>query len=104
MYRQSLLEGIVNFFVGLAELILGLRVVFLLLDANTSSAFVNWIYKTSDTLISPFRGIFTSQAINRGHVLDFTALFAMLMYALFGFLLDTLLHALTGPLHKKHSD
>ncbi len=103
MYRQSVLEGIVNFFVGLAELILGLRVVFLFLSANPNLAFVNWIYKTSDTLISPFRGIFTPQAIGHGHILDITALFAMLMYALFGFLLGALLRALSGGDHSKKS-
>lgn len=103
MYRQSLLEGIVNFFVGLAELILGLRVLFLFIDANPYNAFVNWIYKTSNTLISPFRGIFTGQTISRGHILDFTALFAMLMYALFGFLLDSLLHIINRATHSRKS-
>lgn len=103
MYRQSILEGIVNFFVGLAELILALRVLFLLVGANPGSSFVSWIYKTSDTLLSPFRGIFNGQSISRGHVLDITALFAMLMYALFGFLLDALLHMLSNATHHKHT-
>jgi len=103
MYRHSVLEGIINFFVGLAEIILGLRVLFLLIGANSSSSFVSWIYRTSDTLISPFRSIFNTQSVTHGHILDFTALFAMLMYALFGYLLDVLLHALDGSSHHKHS-
>lgn len=102
MYRQSYLEAIINFFVGLAELILGLRVLFLLIGANGSSSFVNWIYKTSDTLISPFRGIFNGQTISHGHILDFTALFAMLMYALFGFLLTSLLHIVSSSTQNHH--
>ena len=99
MYRQSVLEAIINFFVGLAELILGLRVLFLLVGANGNSSFVEWIYRTSTTLISPFRGIFSGQAIGHGHILDFTALFAMVMYAFFGFLLTSLINVISGPKH-----
>jgi hypothetical protein len=104
MYRQSFLEAILNFFIGLAELILALRVLLLLFGANSGSSFVGWVYRTSSTLISPFRGIFTSQTIGRnGHILDFTAIFAMLMYAIFGFLLSTLLHFISGSATHKHS-
>jgi len=102
MYRQSILEGIINFFVGIAELILGLRVLFLLLSANPNSGFVNWIYKTSDSLISPFRGIFNAQTIGRGHILDVSALLAMIIYALFGYVLVSLVHVLSNMTHSNH--
>jgi uncharacterized protein YggT (Ycf19 family) len=88
----SILVGLVNFFVGLAEVILGLRVIFRLFDANSANAFVNWIYQTSGNLMEPFRGIFRATAIiSPGITLDITALFAMLMYAIVGLLIAALL-------------
>lgn len=100
MYSRSILAAVVNFFVGLAEVILALRVLFELFSANTANGFVGWVYDTSDTLLSPFRGIFPSGRITSTHVLDFTALFAMLIYAFFGYLLVELLDIIsTRPTH-----
>jgi uncharacterized protein YggT (Ycf19 family) len=90
MKKRAILKSIINWFVFIVETILGLRVLFLILNANPTAPFVNWIYRTSDTILSPFRGIFTAQSISLGHILDITALFAMLMYSLFGFLLESL--------------
>ncbi len=92
----DLVEGFINFFVGLAELILGLRVLFRLFNANPTSTFVHWIYATSATLMAPFRGIFPSLVLDRGFVIDFSALFAMLVYALIGYLLIVLVSSLAG--------
>jgi len=92
MYTASFLVALVDFFVGLAEAILGLRVLFRLFNANATNPFVHWIYQTSSTLMDPFRGIFQAQAtISPGFTLDINALFAMLMYAIIGFLLAALL-------------
>lgn len=94
MYIARLFTGLINLFVGLAEICLGLRVLFRLFAANPGVQFVQWIYSTSDTLLSPFRGIFPAGRIAGGHVLDFTALFGMLIYALFGVVLVAILRAL----------
>jgi uncharacterized protein YggT (Ycf19 family) len=92
MFTASILVGIVNFFIGLAEAILGLRVIFRLFNANGTSSFVHWIYQTSGTLMDPFRNIFRATAtISPGYVLDINALFAMLMYAIIGYLIAALL-------------
>src|SRR3954467_4878269 len=91
MYTGNFLVALVDFFVGLAEAILGLRVLFRLFNANPTSPFVHWIYQTSSTLMDPFRGIFTAHEIARGYTLDISALFAMLMYAIIGGLLVALL-------------
>lgn len=87
MARGLLLQRLIDFFVGLAEVILGLRVIFRLFGANAGAGFVDWVYSTSDVLLSPFRGIFPVAEISPGHVLDIPALFAMLMYALIGYVL-----------------
>lgn len=89
-----LFTSLIDLFVGLAEICLGLRVIFRLFAANHVQ-FVTWVYNTSDSLLSPFRGIFPSTSIGNGHVLDFTALFGMLIYALFGIVLVAILRALT---------
>lgn len=92
---SSTVGSLVNFFVGLAGTLLLLRVLLRLFAANPASAFVDWIYDTSDFLLAPFRGIFPVEEISPGHVLDLPALFAIVMYALVGFLLMALVNALT---------
>lgn len=92
-----IISGLISFFVGLAEIILGIRVVLRLFSANPSVAFVGWIYETSSSLMAPFRGIFPQAVINRGYVLDFSAIFAMLVYGLVGYLVLSLVATITRP-------
>lgn len=81
-------SSLVNLFVGLTELILGIRVVFRLFDAHDSVSFVHWVYSTSDVLLTPFRNIFASPTVvSPRYVLDMNALFAMAIYAAAGYLL-----------------
>lgn len=101
MQPATFLARLVNLFVGLAEGILAIRILFRLFNANPTASFVEWIYNTSDTLMAPFRGIFPPQEIVNGHVLDVSALFAMLMYALLGFLLVALMGLVPQPTTKK---
>jgi uncharacterized protein YggT (Ycf19 family) len=97
MQRGFFVERLINFFVTLAEAILVFRVLFRLFNANANASFVSWIYDTSDSLMAPFRGIFPPQEIIQGHILDVSALFAMLMYALVGYVLIALLGLLPQP-------
>lgn len=91
------LAGFINFFVGIAELFLGFRVVLRLFAANSDVAFVRWIYESSDVLLDPFRGIFPTREIANNSVVDFSALFAMLVYALAGMLFVTAMAWLAEP-------
>ena len=68
----------------LISAVLVLRIIFRLFAANPNATFVHWVYITSGTLLEPFRGIFIPAAIGHGYVLDFTALIALLIYALLG--------------------
>jgi uncharacterized protein YggT (Ycf19 family) len=98
MFTANILVSIVNFFILLAESILGLRVLFRLFNANGANSFVHWIYQTSSVLMDPFRGIFRAQAVlSPGFVLDINALFAMLVYAIIGYLLAALLSWVPVP-------
>lgn len=94
---KYILGSLVSFFVGLAELILGLRILFRLLDANPAASFVGWIYETSDTLMAPFRGIFPPATLEGGITLDVSAIFAAIMYLVFGALLMGLLSLVPTP-------
>lgn len=88
-------EGLIDFVVGLAEVFLGLRILLRFFAANPDNHFVSWIYNSSDVLMQPFRGIFPPTVIGRDHVVDFSALFAMVIYALVGMFLVWLVGLLT---------
>ncbi len=89
------LAGLVNVVIGIAEVFLGLRVILRLFGANSSNAFVQWVYDSSSVLLDPFRGIFPAKEIAPGSVVDFSALFAMLVYGLIGMLFIWLISWLT---------
>jgi YggT family protein len=88
--------GLINFFLGLAEIFLGLRVLLRFFAANPDSSFVSWVYSSSNVLMQPFRGIFPTTVIARNHVVDFSAIFAMIVYGLVAMLFTTLATYLIG--------
>lgn len=96
MSPKHILASLVNFFVGLAAVILGLRIFFRLFNANSSNDFVSWIYQTSDTLMAPFRGIFPPATLENGIVLDVSAIFAVIMYLVFGAVVMAAISVLPG--------
>jgi YggT family protein len=74
---------------GIIEALIGLRFLFRLLGANPNSDFVELIYNWSTPLVQPFAGIFGQNAelvagpdIVATSVFDWTALIALLVYAL----------------------
>lgn len=76
------LAGFINFFLAIAEIFLGLRIILRFFAANPTVHFVHWVYTSSSVLLEPFRGIFATEVIGRNHVVDFSALFAMMVYGL----------------------
>jgi YggT family protein len=94
---------IIYFFLGLIELLLGLRFVFLLLGANPSSAFVAWIYSWSGIFTAPFAGIFGQAPTTAGpgvvaqSVFDWTTLVALIVYGLLGALIGSLFNRWWRP-------
>lgn len=87
--------SMIDFFVGLAEVFLGFRFALKLFGASSANDFVSWIYDMSSVLLAPFRGIFPTEVFENKFVLEFSTLFAMLVYALVGYLLYALVSALT---------
>lgn len=91
MISANILANLINVTISLVEAALGLRLLLRLLGANPNTPFVSWIYKTSDPLLDPFRGIFPTRILEGGFVFDFSTLFAMIIYALLGYFLIELL-------------
>jgi uncharacterized protein YggT (Ycf19 family) len=92
----DLITGLLSFFLFLVSLILFLRVVLRLFGANQSVPFVAWVYDSSATLMEPFRGIFPTPVIEGGFVIDFPALFALIVYVLIGYLIIAAIDWLVG--------
>jgi uncharacterized protein YggT (Ycf19 family) len=53
-----------------------------LLGASTTAEFTQWIYRSANRIMAPFRGIFPPIEGDNGSVLDLALLFAMVMYGL----------------------
>lgn len=84
--RQSM-AGMVNLFVGLAELLLVLRVILRFFNGNPDATFVHWVYVNTQVLLEPLRNFFTSTGmVERGWVVDYVALAAMAFYVALGYL------------------
>lgn len=87
-----MIARIIAIIIGIIEVIIGLRFVFLLLGANPSSQFVSWIYDLSNPFVAPFAGIFgqnatatvAGQGIVAQSIFDWTALIAFVVYGLIG--------------------
>ncbi len=71
--------------------VLGLRIFLLAASANPTSGFVEFIYNTSADYLAPFRGIFPPKSVGQTGYLDVAALFAMIMYLLFGWGISSLI-------------
>src|SRR6059058_4715971 len=88
IYHRTGVASVVHFFVGLAELLLLLRVILRFFNGNPEASFVHWVYTNTNVLLEPIRGIFpTATVVHRGWVVDYPALLAMALYALAAYLL-----------------
>lgn len=87
MFISRLLLILVNFVFTIIGIILGLRIILRFFGANTNTPFVNWIYESSDSLLAPFAGMFPATPIEGGFVIDFSAIFALIVYAFIGYLI-----------------
>jgi uncharacterized protein YggT (Ycf19 family) len=87
MYLKHLITGIVKLIMVTIGVVLGLRILLRLFGANPDNDIVNRIYGTSGDLIEPFTGVFRPAELDGGFVIDFTSIFALLVYGLIATLL-----------------
>ena len=92
-----LLKSILNIILSIIGSFLGLRIILKLFGANDSAEFVDWIYETTIPLIQPFENIFRTVRIDGRFVIEFSTLFAILVYGLIGSVIFAGLDALDGP-------
>lgn len=68
-----------------------------LFNANEATPFVRWVFRATDRIMQPFRGIFPAAEGEGGSVFDPSLLFAMFMY----WLLALGMHALINWIDRK---
>jgi hypothetical protein len=74
---SELTRRIVILVFGLIQIVIGLRIVLLLLDAREGNALVSGILDVSQLFVAPFEGILRTDALSRaGSVLDVAAIVA----------------------------
>jgi hypothetical protein len=81
---------LVYFVFGVIIAFIVLRMIFQLLAANQSSAFVDFIYTVSGFFVAPFFGIFGYQPTYGASVFEISSLVAIVIYALIAWGLGTL--------------
>lgn len=74
----AVLRRLIVFVFGLLQLVIGLRIILLALDADRANSLVAGIYSLSAPLVAPFEGILRTDAIHAsGSILDVAALVAL---------------------------
>lgn len=97
---QNIAAGLTNIMVSVVGALLGIRFILRLFGANANNGFVNWVYQASGEVLGPFRGIFPEQNID-GFVIEFSTIFAMMIYAILGMLAFYVIDLLTPAKVKK---
>lgn len=88
----KVLTWVVYAYFVLAVVILTLDFFLLLFNANPTASFTEWVYRSADRVMEPFRGIFPAKAAGNGSILDFAVLFGIMVYGI----LALALHSLVG--------
>jgi uncharacterized protein YggT (Ycf19 family) len=92
------LTYLVYAFVVIALVILLLGFFLLLFGANPDVPFAEFVYRSLDRVMAPFRGLFKAVELNGTAVLDPSILFAMIIYGIAGIALNALIEWLSTRL------
>ncbi|GER90577.1 hypothetical protein KDW_47390 [Dictyobacter vulcani] len=91
------MTSVIYFLLGVLEVILGLRFIFRLFGANEISPFISFLYNLSHPFVSIFNGIFNDQTIGNTGVFEISTILAMLIYALIGWGIVSLVRVIFFP-------
>lgn len=75
----------------------------LLFNANPDNGFVEWVYRSADRAMEPFRGIFPSETTGNGSVVDFSVLFAILVYSVIAMVVSAFVSFLDRKIAEERS-
>lgn len=80
---------------SLVTTLIAIRFVLKLFGASLQSGFVTFMYSLTDLLVGPFRGIFPNTG--QGSTVDIASLVAIVIYALIGWGVVSLVRLMTTP-------
>src|SRR3989344_4141931 len=89
-YPHDVPMTVIRWIFSIIEFALLFRFILVFLGASASSPFVAWVYGVTGRLIGPFSGAFPNLSLG-GFVLETTTIFAMIGYAIIGWLILELL-------------
>lgn len=87
MVAARFLIGIISLVTDLVIGFLGLRIILKLLGASSTAPFVSWVYENTRPLLAPFQGMFPSADLAPRLTLEFSSIFAIVIYAFVGYFL-----------------
>lgn len=90
----SVLNSLISVSFGAAMIGLLLRFLFRFAGANPDAPFVTFLYDSTNPLLYPFRGIFSPEVVEAGHIVEFSTLIAIVIYAIIGWLLMALIEVI----------
>lgn len=94
-----IMARIVNLIFAVIIAFILLRVVLMLLAANTGNIFTDFIYGVSGIFVAPFYGMFSYTPVYGSSVFDLSAVFAAVIYALIGWAISRFLTVGTRHRH-----
>ena len=87
----------------LAVIILTLDFFLLLFNASADASFTQWVYRSADRVLEPFRGIFPSETADSGSVVDFAVLFAIVVYGILAMLVHGVVDWIDGKIRAERA-
>ncbi|HEX6167161.1 MAG TPA: YggT family protein [Acidimicrobiales bacterium] len=75
-----------------------------LAGANPDASFVEWVYRSTERAMRPFRGIFPTQDVGGSSVLDLSYLIAAIVYLVIALLVDGVQRWLTARLRQRERE
>lgn len=88
----KILPWLIYAYLLLEVIVLTLAFFLLLFNASTEADFTQWVYRSADRALEPFRGIFPSATADNGSVLDFAVLFAIIVYGILAMVAQSVVH------------
>lgn len=94
---QRLLIVLVDAVMAFIAFVLGMRVIFQLVQANPATPFVAFINRVSGYFMYPFQGMFPGLQVSEFSTLDLVALITLLAYSIIGYLIIMVIRMVLQP-------